>query len=231
MSEPTDITTIEEQQQEERRDISQKGRRKKDRKLLQKMLQKERRKAPQNDRRAEHQNAPQNEPRKRPLWLPYDEFLPDADVIEGRPLHRASRWVLYALFGLIGCFLLWSIVSEVDEIVTARGKLVTTVPSLVIQPLETSIIQSIDVKIGQVVKKGQRLAELDPTFTQADVSQVRGRTYSLQAQVDRLEGELSGKGIKGLKSQKDDEAKLQHGICTAKPGHYQERVQGLADNG
>lgn len=224
MSEPVDITP-----QKERRKDSQKGRRKKTRNLLQKVLQKERRKGPRKDRRNEHQNEPQNEPQKKPLWLPHDEFLPDADVIEGRPLHRASHWTLYALVGLVGCFLLWAIVSEVDEIVTARGKLVTTVPNLVVQPLETSIIQSIDVKIGQVVKKGQRLAELDPTFTQADVSQVLGRTHSLQAQVDRLEGELSGKGISGLKSQKDDEAKLQSGIYTEKAANYQARLQKLDD--
>lgn len=229
MSEPVDIVATGTPQKERRKD-SQKGRRKKNRKLFQKVLQKERRDDPRNDRRGERQNGFQNEPQKTPLWLPHDEFLPDADVIEGRPLHRASRWTLYALVGLIGCFLLWSIVSEVDEIVTARGKLVTTVPNLVVQPLETSIIQSIDVKIGQVVKKGQRLAELDPTFTQADASQMRGRTDSLQAQVDRLEGELSGKGIRNLNTQKGDEAKLQAGIYTEKAANYQARLQKLDDS-
>lgn len=172
----------------------------------------------------------QEAPQKEPSWSPHDEFLPDADVIEGRPLHRASRWTLYALTGLLGCFLLWSIVSEVDEVVIARGKLVITVPNLVVQPLETSIIQSIDVKVGQVVKKGQRLAALDPTFTEADVGQVRGRTESLQAQVARLEAELSGRGLASLKEKNDEETQLQTGIYIEKAATYRARLQSLDDN-
>jgi hemolysin D len=48
--------------------------------------------------------------------------------------------------------------------VVAHGRLVNPLPNIVLQPLETSIIQKIDVRIGQVVKKGEVLATLDPTF-------------------------------------------------------------------
>ncbi|MBL8485972.1 MAG: HlyD family type I secretion periplasmic adaptor subunit, partial [Rhodocyclaceae bacterium] len=74
------------------------------------------------------------------------------------------------------------------------GRLVTPLPNLVIQPLETSLIQAIDVRVGQVVRKGQRLAALDPTFTGADLAQLRQRYQSLDTQARRLEQELGRPG-------------------------------------
>ena len=40
---------------------------------------------------------------------------------------------------------------------------------MVVQPLETSIVRSIDVHEGEQVHAGQLLARLDPTFAAADL--------------------------------------------------------------
>ncbi len=123
------------------------------------------------------------------------DFLPDADEIERRPLPREARITLHVLGAALVCALLWAIISEVDMIVVARGRLVTPLPNIVVQPLETSIIQTIDVRPGQVVKKGERLATLDPTFTEADEAQLRTRLHSLDNQLQRLDAELAGKPV------------------------------------
>jgi HlyD family secretion protein len=120
------------------------------------------------------------------------EFLPDADEIDRSPLPSSARITLHILVTAFAFFLLWAIFSDVDMIVVARGRLVTPLPNIVVQPLETSIIQSIDVRIGQIVKKGERLATLDPTFTDADESQLRTRLHSLDNQIQQLESALSG---------------------------------------
>ncbi len=73
-------------------------------------------------------------------------------------------------------------VSEIDVIVSARGRLVTPSVNIVVQPLETSIIKSIDVQIGQLVQKGDKLATLDPTFSAADEAQLRTRLRSMEIQ-------------------------------------------------
>ena len=121
------------------------------------------------------------------------EFLPDADEIERRPLPALARYTLHILLVAMVCFFAWSAVSKVDLIVTTRGRLVTPLPNIVVQPLETSIIQTIDVRLGQLVHKGQRLATLDPTFAQADETQLKNRLASLNTQLDSIEAELSGK--------------------------------------
>jgi HlyD family secretion protein len=54
------------------------------------------------------------------------------------------------------------------------------------------MIQSVNVRVGQVVKKGDILATLDATFIQADENQLRLRLTSLETQAHGLEQELSG---------------------------------------
>lgn len=121
------------------------------------------------------------------------EFLPDADEIERRPLPPYARITVHALAAAMVAFVTWAGFAEIDEVVKAQGRLTTPSANIVVQPIETSIIRSIDVRIGQVVKKGERLATLDPTDADADNAQLRLKFDSLDTQVKRLEAELAGK--------------------------------------
>ena len=123
------------------------------------------------------------------------EFLPDADEIERSPLPPATRWTLHVLATALVTFLAWAAFSDIDEVVVAKGRLINPLPNIIVQPLETSIIKTIDVRVGQIVKKGERLASLDPTFTQADEAQLRVRLQSIDNQAKSLEAELAGTGV------------------------------------
>ncbi len=120
------------------------------------------------------------------------EFQPDAVELEQRPPPRLARMTLYGILLFVACALVWASVSNIDEIVVAPGKLITTRPMLVVQPLETSVIRSIDVKVGDTVRAGQTLATLDPTFATSDSRQIRGRIEGFDAQIARIEAELAG---------------------------------------
>jgi hemolysin D len=76
--------------------------------------------------------------------------------------------------------------------VTAQGRLVAQNPTTVVQPLETAIIRSINVREGDTVKKGELLARLDPTFATADMGALQAQVGSLQTEVNRLQAEASG---------------------------------------
>lgn len=120
------------------------------------------------------------------------EFQPDAVEIEERVPPRVAFLTLYMLMLLIAAAILWASVSLVDKIVVAPGKLITTQPNVVVQPLETSVIRAIEVAVGDTVRKGQTLARLDPTFTQSDMDQLQSKAFSLEARIKRLEAELAG---------------------------------------
>jgi hemolysin D len=121
------------------------------------------------------------------------EFQPDAVEIEERSPPRMTRITLYLVAALIAAAVIWASLSTVDEIVTAQGKLITTRPGLVVQPLETSVIREIHVAVGDVVHRGQALATLDPTFSKADVDALRTRIAAFNAIIERLEAELNAR--------------------------------------
>lgn len=157
------------------------------------------------------------------------EFLPDADEIERSPLPRSARITLHVMLMMLVFFLLWAIFSEVDRVVAAGGRLITPLPNIIVQPLETSIIQRIDVRVGQVVKKGERLATLDPTFAEADESQLRIQLHSLETQLQRLQAELSDQPPHAEAKKDDADSQLQAQLSTVRQGNYRAQLTQLEE--
>ncbi len=152
------------------------------------------------------------------------DFQSDAVELEERPPPRVAKVTLYALSALICAAILWTSVSEVDEVVIAAGKLVTSQPTMVVQPLETSIIRSLDVAVGEIVHAGQNLATLDPTFSQADVAQQQSKYSAFDAQVKRLDAEVSGQDYTALAGGSSDE-QLQVALFRQRDAYYRAQVQ------
>jgi HlyD family secretion protein len=158
------------------------------------------------------------------------EFLPDADAIERGPLPKFVRITLHVLLGAFATFILWASVSPVEKIVVAHGRLVNPLPNIVVQPLDTSIIQSIDVRVGQVVKKGQVLATLDPTFTAADETQLRARLDSLDTQAAGLRAELAGKPGAVTNGGSTADALLQAQLSTERKANFEAQKAKMDQN-
>jgi membrane fusion protein, hemolysin D len=95
-------------------------------------------------------------------------FQPDAVMIEERPLPWFARSVVYLIVALVVSAARWASLSQVDRVVTARGKLITVDPLMTVQPLETAVVHSVEVGVGDSVKAGDILATLDPTFSQSE---------------------------------------------------------------
>jgi len=158
------------------------------------------------------------------------EFLPDADEIERRPLPPYARITVHALAAALVCFLGWSSVAEIDEVVKAQGRLTTPSANIVVQPFETSIIRTIDVRIGQVVKKGERLATLDPTDADADQAQLRLKFDSLDTQVKRLEAELVGRGTPAEMGKVSADTQLQDRLAGERRANFAAQMARLDEN-
>ncbi len=143
------------------------------------------------------QPIPLRKPAPPPPPKPVDEaavaFQPDAAVIEERRLPFAARSVIYIVAALVISAALWATLSRVDRVVTARGKLITIDPLMVVQPLETAVIRSINVGVGDTVRAGAVLATLDPTFSESQEVANRERLGSMRAEAARLSAEIYGK--------------------------------------
>jgi hemolysin D len=115
-------------------------------------------------------------------------------------------------------------------VVIAHGRLVNPQQNLLVQPLETSIVQSINVRPGQVVRKGEVLAMLDPTFTQADDTQLRVKLASLETQAARLERELAGPDAAQLKGGRDADSQLQDRLAAERLANYDAQKNRMDEN-
>ena len=129
------------------------------------------------------------------------EYQPDAVEIEERPVPGKIRWVLYLILGSLIATVIGAIIFKVDRIVVAEGELITTEPTIIVQPLSTAMIRQIHVQIGDTVEKDQVLVTLDPTFASADLSQLTKQRLTLGVQIRRIKAELKN----GSFSPKPDE--------------------------
>jgi HlyD family secretion protein len=131
-----------------------------------------------------------------PGWVPAaPEILPFMDPIdqicEAAP-PRLLRSILTLVAALFASLLVTASVVKVDVVVVAIGHLTTDTPPIVIQPMQRSIIRTLRVKPGDHVVKGEILAELDPTFAEADVQTLIERRRSITAQLQRMVAEQDG---------------------------------------
>jgi HlyD family secretion protein len=139
------------------------------------------------------------------------DYQPDAVEIEERPVPGKIRWVLHVILGSLVATVIGAMVFKVDRIVVAEGELVTTEPTIVVQPLTTAMVREIHVRIGDTVEKDQVLVTLDPTFASADLSQLTKQCLTLGVQMRRIKAELKN-GVFAAKREEGEDGALQEQI-------------------
>jgi hemolysin D len=120
-------------------------------------------------------------------------FESDTVAVFLRTAPANEHIILYVLAAMLILSVGLMAVVKLDRVVSSVGRIVPTGGELYISPFDTGIVRQVNVKAGDVVKKGQVLATLDPTFTHADLLQLQQKLASDEAAVARLEAELSGK--------------------------------------
>ena len=131
-----------------------------------------------------------SQPKQERLNSKAIEFQPDALEIKNERLPWPARVGVFSAFFFLAGAVIWACVSQVDVIVGGTGKLVTDTPPVVIKPLERTVIKSIDVKVGDVVKKDQVLMHFDPVNNLAEIARLESEVSTLTAQFNRLLAEF-----------------------------------------
>lgn len=121
------------------------------------------------------------------------EFESPTAALVAQPVPLSARVTTWVLCSILAVTLILAGTIKIDRVVTSQGRVVATANNIVVQPLETSIVRSVDVKEGQLVHAGDLLARLDPTFAAADADTYAAQTTSLQAEVDRLQAEIDNR--------------------------------------
>ena len=148
-------------------------------------------------------------------------FQPDALEIKNERLPFLIRLGVWIPFFTLTAAIVWACIAQVDVVVQGTGKLVTDQPTIVMKPLERSVIKKINVKIGDIVKKDQVLITFDPAFNNAEAARLKNEMLALKAQRDRLTAEFRHLPYKGGKEQFE---KWQEAIFKQRNEYYRERM-------
>jgi HlyD family secretion protein len=124
-----------------------------------------------------------------PLPLAVLEFQSPTAAILATPVPLFARHSNLIITVMVLTALFLADVMHVDKIVSAQGKLISSAPTVVVQPFVTSIVQSINVSEGQIVKKGDVLATLNPTYAAADLTALTAQQQAYAAQVAELQAQ------------------------------------------
>lgn len=121
---------------------------------------------------------------------------PDTQKIDGfglseKKLPGASKLV-WLIATLVFAFTAWAWYFKLDEVSTGTGKVVASSKEQVIKSLEGGVLASLEVQEGEIVEKGQVLAQLDRTRIESAVEESASRSRAAQATSARLMAEVNG---------------------------------------
>ncbi|WON77519.1 HlyD family efflux transporter periplasmic adaptor subunit [Serratia sp. UGAL515B_01] len=100
-------------------------------------------------------------------------------------------FVIWLSFLSLLAFGVWSFYAVLDEVTIGTGKVTPASQEQVIESLDGGILSEMLVKKGEIVKKGQILAKLDPNYFESSVGEAQARVFALQASIERLNAELN----------------------------------------
>jgi HlyD family secretion protein len=133
-----------------------------------------------------------------------DEYQSASVATENSTLPPIVYKSVFAIIFLLGSFVAWASFSVIDTTLSARGRLSTTVPTIEVQATDNSVVKSIEVSIGQRVKKGDLFVTLDETYAEADLKTSAMEYTLLEAKIRRLEAEMDtveNFDVKSIKNQ------------------------------
>jgi adhesin transport system membrane fusion protein len=100
-----------------------------------------------------------------------------------------SKIVLYLISATVLVALVWARFARVEEVTRGDATVVARSGDQIIQSLEGGILETLDVREGDIVKKGQLLAKIDPTRAETNYREAWAKAIGLKATIARLRAE------------------------------------------
>lgn len=119
------------------------------------------------------------------------EFKKLAKEMAGKQ-KSSSSILLLTVITLIAVTMLWSAVTELDNVTRGLGKTVSEAQNQLVQSSEPGILRKRYFNEGDMVKKGDVLFDLDPIDAKTQLDQAEKRFSSLEIKSTRLRAEVEG---------------------------------------
>ena len=144
------------------------------------------------------------------------------------PLPRASLIIWIVGIALV-ILVVWAWVFKLEEVSTGTGKVIRSSKEQMIQSLDGGILTKLDVKEGDIVQKGQILAQLDPTRFASNVGESQSLLMAAQATSARLRAEVNGTPLAFPDEVKQEPKLVQEetALYNSRRANLEETVAGL----
>lgn len=134
-----------------------------------------------------------------------NDFLPEAMEIVEKPTSPLGGTVIIAVSMLALFFVVWAIVGRVDEVVSARGKIVSITGTQIVQTANGGVVKKICVKEGEHVSAGQELVILDASVYEITLQNTSHNIELLEYENELLQKLLVGSPINETVDDTDSE--------------------------
>lgn len=158
-----------------------------------------------------------------------DGALPDLTDLDETRATRSAR-IVWLIILFLATFFLWAWFFEIDEVSSGTGKVIPTSRDQVIQSLEGGILSALHVREGQLVEKGEVLAQLDPTRGESSVGETAARYRAALAARARLQAEVQGRSSIDFPAELNDWSQLkaaEAALFQSRRASLHETVSGL----
>ncbi|NNP73718.1 secretion protein HlyD [Acinetobacter defluvii] len=144
------------------------------------------------------------------------------------PLPKASFVIWIVAIGL-AAFIVWACMFKLEEVSTGTGKVIPSSKEQTIQSLDGGVVTKLKVKEGDIVEKGQILAQIDPTRFESQVGESLSKLRAMQATAARLEAEVNGTRLSFPKEVRDipNLVNEETALYTSRRSNLEESIAGL----
>ncbi|MDO8278958.1 MAG: HlyD family efflux transporter periplasmic adaptor subunit [Burkholderiaceae bacterium] len=107
-------------------------------------------------------------------------------------LPAGATWIILASVLGLGSLVGWAALTEIEQVTRSNGQVIAKSRTQVVQSTDGGVIQKLLVSEGDVVTRGQLLAELEEARAQAGFGDSQAKVAALRITLARLRAEASG---------------------------------------
>ena len=157
------------------------------------------------------------------------EFLPEALEIVEKPVSPTGHLMIVIIVTVVVFVVGWSVFGKMDEVITARGIIITISGIQEIQTVNGGIVEDICVQEGEAVKAGQMIVKID-----SSINTINLQSTTKSIELLEYENELLGKLMDGeefaYKSVGEDEKDKIYNYILAMQKEYESQKEELNSN-
>lgn len=158
-----------------------------------------------------------------------NDFLPEAMEIIEQPTSPLGATVVFVVTAVVLFFTGWAIWGRIDEVVSARGKIVNVTGTQVVQTNNGGIIREICVKEGDHVVAGQELVILDASVYEITLQNTSRNIELLEYENELLQRLLNGDDINCFTLEDAEKAEIQKYVLSLKEEYESQQKEILSE--